>query len=232
MTIAPVILIVDDDPGIRESLSQELRAAGYSTLIAADGREGIDVAEHKRPDLILTDLAMPVADGFALVSAIRATHDTPIVVLSVRGGESDKIRALDLGADDYVTKPFSVAELLARVRSQLRRTGGPTATVLRFPELTIDLERRRVTQGSREIRLTPTEFSLLELLATNAGKPVIIDEIVAKVWKNAPATTTDTIRVHMSSLRRKLEPDSAEPRYIINEPWVGYRFIAEPIATS
>ena len=229
MTIAPVILIVDDAPGIRESLSSELQTAGYSTLTAADGREGIDVAEHKRPDLILTDIAMPVADGFALVSAIRATHDTPIIVLSVRGGENDKIRALDLGADDYVTKPFSVAELLARVRSQLRRTSGPTATVLLFPELTIDLERRRVTQGSREIRLTPTEFSLLELLAINAGKPVIIDEIVAKVWKNAPATTNDTIRVHMSSLRRKIEPDSAQPRYIINEPWVGYRFIAEPL---
>ena len=189
----------------------------------------MDVAERSHPDLILTDLAMPVADGFALVSAIRATLATPIIVLSVRGGEADKVRALDLGADDYVTKPFSVGELLARVRSQLRRFSGPPATLLRFPELTIDLDRRRVVQGDREIRLTPTEFALLELLAINAGKPVIIDQIVAKVWKNASATTTDTIRVHMSSLRRKIEPDSAQPRYIINEPWVGYRFIAEPL---
>lgn len=229
MTFSALVLIVDDDPGIRDSLSRELQAAGYTTVTAADGREGMEVAEQRRPDLVLTDLAMPIVDGFALISAIRATLATPIIVLSVRGGEADKVRALDLGADDYVTKPFSVGELLARVRSHLRRSSGPPATLLRFPELTIDLDRRRVVQGSREIRLTPTEFALLELLAINAGKPVIIDQIVAKVWKNAPATTTDTIRVHMSSLRRKIEPDSAQPRYIINEPWVGYRFIAEPL---
>lgn len=229
MTIPTVVLVVDDDPGIRESLARELTAAGYAALTAPDGREALAIVEQKAPDLVLTDIAMPVLDGFALVSAIRAKLDTPIVVLSVRGSETDKVRALDLGADDYVTKPFSVAELLARVRAQLRRKSGATSTLLRFDELIIDLERRRVTQGERDVRLTPTEFALLELLATHAGRPVLFDEIIARVWKDAPATSAETIRVHMSSLRRKLEPDPAEPRYLVNEPWVGYRFIAEPL---
>ena len=147
----------------------------------------------------------------------------------MRGADADKVRALDLGADDFVTKPFSVAELLARIRAQLRRTSAPPSTVLAFADLTIDLERRRVVQGGRELRLTPTEFSLLELLATNAGKPMFIDRIIARVWRSAPSTTPDTVRVHMSSLRKKLEPNPSDPRYIVTEPWVGYRFIAEPI---
>ena len=225
-----MILVVDDDPGIRESLSRELRAAGFATVLASDGREGLDQAKSRAPDLILTDLAMPVSSGFDLISAVRAYSRTPIIVLSVRGGDPDKIRALDLGADDYVTKPFSVAELLARIRAQLRRSGAPSPPVLSFEDLTVDLERRRVVQGGREIKLTPTEFALLELLATNAGKPMLLDQIIARVWKSAPATTADTVRVHMSALRRKLEPDPANPRYIVNEPWVGYRFIAEPLA--
>jgi two-component system KDP operon response regulator KdpE len=171
---------------------------------------------------------MPRSDGFELISAVRAKGRTPIIVLSVRGDDADKIRALDLGADDFVTKPFSVAELLARVRAQLRRIA-PTAVTLQFSGLLIDLERRRVTQGERDIRLTPTEYALLELLAANAGKPVFTDYIIAKVWRNAPGTTADTVRVHMSALRKKIEPDPSSPRYIITEPWVGYRFIAEPV---
>jgi two-component system, OmpR family, KDP operon response regulator KdpE len=227
--IGKLILVVDDDPGIRESLSKELRAAGYTTAVASDGREGLDVARSRAPDLILTDLAMPLSDGFELISAVRASSKTPIIVLSVRGGDPDKVRALDLGADDHVTKPFSVPELLARVRAQLRRSATPATKVLSFEDLTVDLERRRVAQGGSDIRLTPTEFALLELLATNAGKPMLLDQIIARVWRGAPATTADTVRVHMSALRRKIEPDSANPRYIVNEPWVGYRFIAEPL---
>jgi two-component system, OmpR family, KDP operon response regulator KdpE len=229
MTLAQVILVVDDDPAIRESLARELRVSGYTVTLASDGLEGVRAFESHAPDLILTDLSMPRSDGFELISAIRPTTQTPIIVLSVRGNDADKIRALDLGADDFVTKPFSVAELLARVRSQLRRTGGSATRVMTFEDLTIDVERRRVVQAGREIRLTPTEYSLLELLALNAGKPVFTDHIIARIWRDASGTTADTVRVHMSALRKKIEPDPSSPRYIVTEPWVGYRFIAEPL---
>ena len=230
MTNAPVILIVDDDPAIRESLARELRASGYGVVAATDGREGVRLFASHAPDVVLTDLSMPASDGFELISAVRPGSQTPIIVLSVRGNDADKIRALDLGADDFVTKPFSVAELLARVRAQLRRTAAPAGRLLRFDGLTIDLERRRVTQGSRDIRLTPTEYALLELLASNAGQPVFTDHIINRVWREAaPGTTADTVRVHMSALRRKIEPDPSSPRYIVTEPWIGYRFIAEPL---
>jgi two-component system KDP operon response regulator KdpE len=146
----------------------------------------------------------------------------------VRGEEEDKVRALDLGADDYVTKPFSLRELLARVRSQLRRSGVAADEVLRFPDLEIDRGRRTVIQGGREIHLTPTEFAILELLASHSGKPVTLRQIIGAVWRGAPATTADTVRVHVGSLRRKLEPDPSDPRYIGTEPWVGYRFLTEP----
>lgn len=230
MTVSAVVLVVDDDPAIRDSLSNELRSRGYTTMTATDGQDGFRSFESRAPDLVLTDLAMPRSDGFELISAIRATSKTPIIVLSVRGNDADKIRALDLGADDFVTKPFSVPELLARIRAQLRRTTAATSPTLHFDELTIDLERRKVVQGSREIRLTPTEYALLELLASNAGKPMFMEQIIARVWHGAPGTTPDTVRVHMSSLRKKLEPDPSSPRYIVTEPWVGYRFIAEPVS--
>jgi two-component system KDP operon response regulator KdpE len=229
VTVSSLILVVDDDAAIRDSLSKELRASGYATATGSDGREGVAVFETRAPDLVLTDLAMPRFDGFELIAAIRAASRTPIVVLSVRGADADKVRALDLGADDFVTKPFSVAELLARVRAQLRRTTASATAALSFADLTIDVARRRVVQGGREIRLTPTEFALLELLATNAGKPMFIEQIIARIWRDAPSTTADTVRVHMSSLRKKIEPDPSDPRYIITEPWVGYRFIAEPV---
>ena len=228
MSISNVILIVDDDPAIRDSLSKELRAAGYATTTAADGSEGMRAFHSQVPDLVLTDLAMPRSDGFELIAAIRASSRVPIIVLSVRGADPDKVRALDLGADDFVTKPFSMTELLARVRAQLRRTA-PASAALAFQDLTIELDRRRVVQGGREIRLTPTEFSLLEVLATNAGKPMFIEQIIARVWRSAPSTSADTVRVHMSSLRKKIEPNPSEPQYIVTEPWVGYRFIAEPV---
>jgi two-component system KDP operon response regulator KdpE len=228
MTIAPLILIVDDDPAIRDSMERELRANDYTTASAGNGLDGVRSFQSHAPDLILTDLSMPRSDGFELISAIRATARTPIIVLSVRGNDADKIRALDLGADDFVTKPFSVAELMARIRAQLRRTA-PAATILAFDDLSIDLERRRVVQGGREIHLTPTELALLELLAANAGRPMFTDTIISRVWRDAPGTTPDTVRVHMSALRKKIEPDPSSPRYIVTEPWVGYRFIAEPV---
>jgi len=227
--LSPLVLVVDDDPGIREGLARELRAAGYTATTASDGDEAFTTFRAINPELVLTDLAMPQSDGFALISAIRGVSRTPILVLSVRGGEPDKIRALDLGADDFVTKPFSVGELLARVRAQLRRSSGGPTTLMRFEDLAIDLERRHVAQGEREVKLTPTEMALLELLAVNAGKPVTLDQMIARVWKGAPGTSDDTVRVHVGSLRRKLEPDPARPRYIVSEPWVGYRFVAEPL---
>jgi two-component system KDP operon response regulator KdpE len=148
----------------------------------------------------------------------------------VREREPDKVRALDLGADDYVTKPFSMPELLARIRAHLRRAGGSAAgSALAFPGLTIDLERRRVVRDGVELHLTPTELALLEMFARNAGKPVTLHQIIARVWKGAPATTHDTVRVHVGSLRRKIEPDPSNPRYLVTEPWVGYRFIADPL---
>lgn len=224
----PLLLVVDDDPAIRGSLAEELAANAYEVCVAGDGIEGAELFASQRPDLVITDLAMPRADGFQVVRAVRKAGATPILVLSVRGEEEDKVRALDLGADDFITKPFSVAELLARVRAQLRRSGAATGGTLRFPGLVLDRERRRVTVDEREIRLTPTEFAILDLLAANAGKPVPLPQIIARVWRGAPATTNDTVRVHVGSLRRKLEPDPSEPRYIGTEPWVGYRFLAEP----
>jgi two-component system KDP operon response regulator KdpE len=229
MTHAPRVLVVEDDPAIRRAIVAQLRAEGYDVVEAADGREALAIARKDKPDLILTDLAMPVLDGFTLITTLRKTITTPIVVLSVRGGETDRVRALDLGADDFVSKPFSVAELLARVRAQLRRSGLAAVSRLRFAALTIDFDRRRVVRGDDEIRLTPTEFALLTLLATNAGKVVTTDQILARVWKDAPSTTADTVRVHVSSLRRKIEPDPSSPQLVVTEPWIGYRFIAEPL---
>ena len=221
------ILVVDDDASIRSSLAEQIGEQGYAVTLAIDGVDGAKQFDAEHPDLVLTDLAMPNADGFSLISHIRTTGDTPIVVLSVRGGDADKVRALDLGADDFVVKPFSTPELLARIRAQLRRTGARPQ--LDFPDLTIDVERRRVMQGGREVRLTPTEFAILELLARKAGRPVTFDEIIAVVWKGAPGTTNDAVRVHVGALRRKIEPDGSNPRYLVTEPWIGYRFIAEPL---
>lgn len=224
---APLLLVVDDDPAIRRALGAELAAAGFAVAEAADGEAGLERFRELEPDVVLTDLAMPRRDGIALIGAIRKASATPLVVLSVRGEEDDKIRALDAGADDYVTKPFSMREVLARVRAQLRRTRGAAPAVRRFPGLELDLERRRVTVDGREIRLTPTELAILDLLTAEAGKPVSIAKIVARVWKGAPATSSDTVRVHVGSLRRKLEPDPGNPRYLATEPWIGYRFLAE-----
>jgi len=223
------ILVVDDDDSIRNTLTQHLRTNGFDVVSAQNGVEAFERFTATKPDLVLTDLAMPRGDGFALIQQIRTAGDTPVLVLSVRGGDPDKVRALDLGADDFVMKPFSVPELLARVRAQLRRAGASTKTHFEFPDLAIDVERRRVTQGGREIRLTPTEFSILELLARHAGRPVSFDDIIAAVWKGAAGTSNDAVRVHVGALRRKIEPDSSNPRYLVSEPWIGYRFIAEPV---
>ena len=204
-----MILVVDDDPAIRDSLSKRAaRRRLHDATAAATASKACSAFQSHAPDLVLTDLSMPRSDGFELIAAIRATSRVRRSSSSPSAATiADKIRALDLGADDFVTKPFSVAELLARVRAQLRRTGARPSTTLAFDDLTIDLERRRVVQGGRDIRLTPTEFSLLELLATNAGKPMFIEQIIARVWRDAPGTTRRHRARHMSSLRKKIEPD-------------------------
>ncbi|MBV9495328.1 MAG: response regulator transcription factor [Acidobacteria bacterium] len=224
------ILIVDDDSAIRATVAQQLASRDYDIATAIDGEDGFDRFRVEPPELVLTDLAMPRLDGFELIRRIRSGSAVPILVLSVRGADTDKVRALDLGADDFVVKPFSMAELLARVRAQLRRpqAASPKPT-LEFPELVIDIDRRVVTQGGRDVRLTPTEFAILELLARNAGRPITFDDLIATVWKGAPGTTNDAVRFHVGSLRRKLEPQPATPRYLVTEPWVGYRFMAEPL---
>lgn len=228
MTSRTRILVVDDDDGIRNTLEQHLVMHGFDVIAARDGIEGLDRFNSARPDLVLSDLAMPRADGFSLIQEIRAISKTPILVLSVRGGDVDKVRALDLGADDFVVKPFSTPELLARVRAQLRRAGSAQRGPMKFPDLVIDVEKRKVLQAGREVRLTPTELAILDLLGRHAGRPVSFDEIIATVWKGAVATSNDAVRVHVGALRRKIEPDPSNPRYIVTEPWIGYRFIAEP----
>jgi two-component system KDP operon response regulator KdpE len=229
MTARTRVLVVDDDDGIRNTVEQHLVAHGFDVIAARDGVEGFDRFVKTRPDLVLSDLAMPRADGFTLIQQIRTTSKTPILVLSVRGGDVDKVRALDLGADDFVVKPFSTPELLARVRAQLRRSGAGQRSLMQFPDLSIDVDKRKVMQGGREVKLTPTELAILDLLARHAGRPVSFDEIVSTVWNGSPATSNDAVRVHVGALRRKIEPDPAKPQYIVTEPWIGYRFIAEPL---
>lgn len=224
---------MDDEAAFAQGLASELAAQGYETVMAADGQQGLEVFSARHPDLVVTDDAMPRLDGFGLIEAIRRMDRTPIIVLSVRGGEGDEIRALNLGADDYVTKPFSFPVLLARVRAQLRRLGAAGPAVLEFHGLRIDRERRRVLQGEgleRDVRLTPTEFAILEMLALSAGRPVPNAHIAAHVWKGASPPTPDAVRVQVGALRRKLEPDPSRPRYIVTESRIGYRFAAEPLA--
>jgi two-component system KDP operon response regulator KdpE len=221
------ILLVDDEVSIQRAMAPLLRSRGYGVTVAATGRDAIERVERDRPDLIILDLGLPDIDGVHLCGRIRALVDTPIVVLSARGGESDKVAALDQGADDYVTKPFGPEELLARVRAALRRTFG-TATELHGQmtrgDLTIDFDRRRVHRGAEEIRLTPKEFDLLTFMASHAGRVLTHRAILKQIWGGQATTQPEHLRVLMGQLRKKIEPDPASPRYLLTEPWVGYRF--------
>ena len=229
----PLLLIVDDDDAAAGSLSSELTEAGYEVVRASDGLKGLASFQHWRPDLVLTDGVMPHLDGFGLIEAIRRSSQTPIILISERSGDRDRSRALGLGADDTLARPFSFTELLQRVRGQLRRLGTAGPAVLEFHGLRIDRERRRVLQGEgleREVRLTPTEFAILEMLALSAGRSVPNAHIAAQIWKGSSPPTPDTVRVQIGALRRKLEPDPSRRRYIVTEPRIGYRFAAEPLA--
>jgi two-component system KDP operon response regulator KdpE len=227
----PLLLVVDDDDAAGGALSSELTEAGYEVVRASDGLKGLASFQHWRPDLVLTDDVMPHLDGFLLIEAVRRSSQTPIIMISERGSDPDRVRALGVGANDTLAKPFSFNELLARVRAQLRSLGTEGPAILLFDGLKIDRERRRVLQGEgleREVRLTPTEFAVLEMLALSAGRAVPNAHIAVHVWKGVSPPTPDTVRVQVGALRRKLEPDSSRPRYIITEPWIGYRFAAEP----
>ncbi|HEX7579063.1 MAG TPA: response regulator transcription factor [Thermoanaerobaculia bacterium] len=228
----PLLLVVDDDAAVAGMLASNLTEAGYEIVRAANGQEGLESFERWHPDLVLTDDVMPHLDGFGLIEAIRRLNQTPIIVIFERGGDPNRIRALGLGADDTLVKPFSFNELLRRVRKQLRRLGTAGPPVLEFHGLRIDRERRRVFQGEgleRDVRLTPTEFAILEMLALSAGRSVPNAHIAAHVWKGNSPPTPDAVRVQVGALRRKLEPDPSRPQYIVTESRIGYRFAAEPL---
>ena len=219
------VLVVDDDPGLRTVLRDALSRDGHEVTTAADGAQALRRLAEDPVDLVLTDLSMPGMDGAALVREIRAGGSAvPVLVLTVRQEEREKVALLDAGADDYVVKPFSVAELLARVRALLRRRTPPAATI-EAGDLEIDIELRRVRRGGRDIHLTPTEFDLLRTLLSKPGAVWTHRQLVAAVWGGGEGVTTDTVRVHVGSLRRKLEEDPDRPQLIRTEPWVGYRFV-------
>lgn len=225
---APVrVLVVDDEPAIRRFLRVALAAHGYALFEAVNGEEALQGLVVHRPDLMILDLGLPDLDGVAVTRRTREWSQVPIVILSVRGQEADKIAALDAGADDYLTKPFSVGELLARMRVALRRATAPAATpVFTRGELVVDVARRLVTVAGRPLNLTPTEYDLLRVLVTHAGKVLTHGQLLREVWGGSGYDAEQhLLRVNISNLRRKLEPDPARPRYIQTEPGVGYRLI-------
>ncbi len=219
------ILVVDDDPGLLRALAINLRARHFDVDTAADGATALRRAAETHPDLVVLDLGLPDIDGTEVVAGLRGWTSVPVVVLSARDGEWVKVDALDAGADDYVTKPFGMDELLARIRAALRRaTPEPTAPVVATPHFTVDLAARRVTRDGQPVRLTPTEWHLLEILVRNPGKLVTQQQLLRDVWGPAYDGQTNYLRVYLAQLRRKLEPTPARPRYLLTEPGIGYRF--------
>jgi len=225
------VLVIDDEPGIRRVVKDALRPDVSTVLEARSGDEALAIAAAERPDLIVLDLGLPDMDGIEVCRRLRAWTSAPIVVLSARDSEDEKTALLDAGADDYVTKPFGPAELRARVRAQLRRAGMPRVPggdePLRVGDLTIDIARRTVTRGGSTVHLTPTEWGLLVALVKSAGKTITHHQLFRAVWGAAHGDAQQYLRVYVAHLRRKIEPDPYEPRYIVTEPGVGYRFEPE-----
>jgi len=220
------IMIIDDEPQMRRLLQVALTAHGYEIREAETGREGIDQTAVFHPDLIVLDLSLPDLDGIEVIKKLREWTQTPVIILSVREQEGDKIAALDAGADDYVTKPFNMGELLARIRTALRHAAGTgDEPVLTFGGLVIDLTRRYVAMDGREVKLTPTEYELLRVLTVNAGKVLTHRQLMRMVWGPSYEQETNYLRVYIRQLRQKIEPDPARPRNIITESGVGYRLI-------
>lgn len=229
MNDKPRILVVDDEPQLTRVLRTGLKSHGYDVRTAADGLSGLETFEDWQPDLVITDLAMPNMDGLELCRNLREISPVPIIVLSAKDEEKTKVAALDFGADDFVTKPFGIDELLARIRAALRRavtpaTNGAELTLLLEGDFRVDLESREVSVAGREIRLTPKEFDLLTYLMKHAGKVLTHRTLLTALWGGNYVDQTEYLRVFVGNLRKKIEANAAAPRYILTEPWIGYRF--------
>jgi two-component system, OmpR family, KDP operon response regulator KdpE len=227
----PLILLIEDEPPMRRFLRAALGAHAYRLVEATTARDGLAQAASRNPDVILLDLGLPDRDGLEVARELREWSTTPIIVLSARGREQDKVAALDLGADDYLTKPFGVEELLARIRVALRHAalppGAPPEPMFQAGDVRVDLVRREVRRGDQEVHLTPTEYKLLTLLVRHAGKVLTHRQLLKEVWGTNFADQSHYVRVYMAQLRQKLEADPARPRLLVTEPGVGYRLKAE-----
>jgi two-component system, OmpR family, KDP operon response regulator KdpE len=226
------ILVVDDETQITRVLRTSLSSQGYDLRVANDGETALEIMKDWTPDLVITDLSMPNMDGLELCRRLRSSTQIPIIVLSVRGEEKTKVQALDAGADDYITKPFGIEELLARVRANLRRIPvgeNEPASLIEVGDFHIDLAAHKVTVRRQEVHLTPKEFDLLVYLARHAGKVMTHRALLSAIWGGQSTEQVEYLRVFVGQLRKKLEPESSSPRYIVTEPWVGYRFEPEVI---
>ena len=227
------VLVVDDEAAILRALRINLTAHRYQVSTAADGASGLAAMARERPDVLILDLGLPDMDGTEVIRGVRGWSAAPIIVLSAWDQENQKVAALDAGADDYVTKPFGMGELLARLRVAVRRAApAPDEPVVRSDDFTVDLAAKRVRRGTADVRLTPTEWQLLEVLVRNREKLVTQRQLLAEVWGPEYHTESNYLRVYMAQLRRKLEPDPSRPRYLRTEPGIGYRFTCEPVGSS
>jgi len=219
------VLVVDDEPQIARALAINLRARHYEVDVAPNGRTALALAAERLPDVVVLDLGLPDLDGFEVIRGLRGWSQVPILVLSARQDSSDKVEALDLGADDYVTKPFGMDELLARLRAAIRRGApGEDLPVVEAASFTVDLAAKRVTRDGVDVRLTPTEWHLLEVLVRNSGRLVTQRQLLQEVWGPSYQRETNYLRVYFAQLRRKLEPDPSRPLHLVTEPGMGYRF--------
>jgi two-component system KDP operon response regulator KdpE len=217
------ILVVDDEPQIRRALSLSLGGHGYTVELAESGEQALVALASKPPDAVVLDLMMPGTDGLEVLRQTREFSEVPVIVLSARGQESDKVRALDLGADDYLTKPFGTDELLARIRALLRRRTEPVAVQFHFGDISVDLAAHVVRKAGAEVHLTPTEYELLRVLIRHSGKVLTHRQLLERVWGGYASNNSQQLRVYINYLRRKLEDDPARPKWIVTEPGVGYR---------
>jgi len=221
------VLVIDDEPSILRALRINLTARNYEVSTACDGTSGLAAISRERPDAVILDLGLPDMDGTQVIHGVRGWSATPIIVLSVWGAEHQKVAALDAGADDYVTKPFGMDELLARLRAAVRRAApAPDEPVVTTQDFTVDLAAKRVTRDGADVRLTPTEWQLLEVLVRNRGRLITQKQLLQDVWGPSYGSESNYLRVYVAQLRRKLEPEPSRPRYLLTEPGMGYRFQA------